>query len=137
MEGFVYDKSLGIYVDAKASYLEYADGSEPYLSRIFQSLARVDPYPTELQKYIKDWPTRYHLSYVRTNLFEAVSELFGRDWNVLEVGAGTGALTPWLCETFNHVDCIEGALERAKTLRLRTKNLQNLRVLAETSQKPV
>jgi len=128
MENYTYNKPLGIYMSNKSTCLNYIDGSESYLAKVFRSLKSIDSYPVDLQKYIRDWPSRYHLSYIRTNLFEAIAELLHQEWDVLEVGAGTGALTPWLCEKFKHVDCIEGALERAKTLSLRTKHLNNLRI---------
>ncbi|MBP7509014.1 MAG: class I SAM-dependent methyltransferase [Bacteroidetes bacterium] len=130
MDNFVYNKSLRIYISDRSTLFDYSDGCETYLTKVFQNIEHIDPYPIDLQEYIKDWPTKYHLSYMRTNLLEAIKELFDRDWNVLEVGAGTGALTPWLCDTFKHVDCIEGSIDRAKAIGLRTKSRDNVRIFA-------
>ncbi|HEY3277717.1 MAG TPA: methyltransferase domain-containing protein [Syntrophorhabdaceae bacterium] len=130
MDKCVYDQSLGIHVRRDSPFLDYKDGSEEYVGRVLRNLDNMEGYPVDLQGYIKDWPSQYHLSYQRTNLLEAISELFNKEWNVLEIGAGNGALTPWLSERFNNVDSIEGSLERAKNVRLRSRKAANVRVFA-------
>ncbi|MCS7109760.1 MAG: class I SAM-dependent methyltransferase, partial [Candidatus Micrarchaeota archaeon] len=129
---FEYDPNLGVFKDKdnlNHGIIEYRDGSEDYLSSIFEntSLKNVG-YPVELQHYIKDWPSMYSLSYRRVNLLEAIKELFKKDWVVLELGGGTGALTSWLTEYFSQVDVFEGSLERAKILRKRLRERENLNV---------
>lgn len=125
---FVLDKKSGIYFHEKFNGIDYSDSSEDFLIDLFQSKVNLESYDVEMQKFIKDWPTRYHLSHMRTNLLESVKELFNPEWKVLELGAGMGALTLWLCDYFNSVDAIEGSLKRAQALRARAKNRQNLKI---------
>jgi len=128
-DNYFYDKINDIYISTEGG-IDYIDESEKYITGILKKESDIKGYTVSLQKYIKDWPSRYHLSYVRTNLLEAIKELFTSTWNVLEIGAGIGALTPWLCENFKYVDSIEGSIQRAKALRIRTKKFKNLKVFA-------
>ncbi|MCX7965059.1 MAG: class I SAM-dependent methyltransferase [Syntrophorhabdaceae bacterium] len=112
-------------------YDEYTDGSEEYLFEIFKNIKNISSYPTELQRYIKDWPTQYHLSYKRTNLLEGIKELFNNNWKVLELGGGTGILTHWLGDFFQKVDVVEGSYKRAKIIRERLKGKKNVDVIVD------
>lgn len=125
---FVLDKESGIFFHEKCNGIDYSDSSEDYLMDLFKNKNNLKSYAVEMQKYIKDWPTRYHLSYMRTNLLESIKELFNREWKILELGAGMGALTLWFCDYFNRVDAVEGSLKRAQVLRARAKDRQNLRI---------
>jgi SAM-dependent methyltransferase len=128
-QDFDWHFSDGLYIHRTSTQIDYHDGSEKYLTSIFKDHPFDDDVcPTELRRFIKDWPTRYHLSILRTNLLDAVEELFPRKSSVLELGAGTGALTTWLCKRFQTVDAVEGALDRAKVLKLRAGQFANLRV---------
>lgn len=112
--------------------INYADGSEEYLEKVFEEVAESgSDNNTGLQKYMVDWPSRYHLSGMRVNLLEAVAELFKPAWNALELGGGMGAVTPWLAKRFQNVDVIEGSRLRAKVLRQRVKNVNNVRVFVD------
>ncbi|HBE44061.1 MAG TPA: hypothetical protein DDW17_01075 [Deltaproteobacteria bacterium] len=126
---FYYDSKNDLYFEQGFQPVDYSDGSEDYLIEIFNNIDYSHSSPQELQKYIKDWPTRYHLSHLRTNLLEAMKDIFKKEWSVLELGAGTGVITSWLCKYFSNVCAIEGVIKRAKSLRLRTKNIQNLQVV--------
>jgi len=129
LKGFYWDDSCGLYLHSASGRIDYHDGSEDYLAGIFGSLEPDrELCPAELERHIKDWPTRYHLSSLRTNLLAAVEELLPTTGNVLELGAGTGALTTWLCKRFRSVDAVEGAMDRAKVLKLRAGHCNNLRV---------
>jgi len=126
-QDFEYDQEYGIYVAKNSKEVSFLDGCEEYLFNIFQNV-KASAYPVDLQFHIKDWPSRYHLSYQRTNLLIAIKELFNPSWSVLECGAGMGALTLWLSENFAEVDAIEGNLVRAKVLRQRVRNSKNVKV---------
>jgi O-antigen biosynthesis protein len=126
--GFTLNERLGLFIHEDGPEIDYADSSEDYLLNLFLSKNHMNSYPVEMQRHIKDWPTRYHLSHMRTNLLESVKGLFSPDSKVLELGAGMGALTLWLCDHFRHVDAIEGSLKRAQALRARAKDRNNLRV---------
>ncbi|MCC6028438.1 MAG: class I SAM-dependent methyltransferase [Archaeoglobus sp.] len=120
-------KIAGSNSSSNSGSIEYSDGSEDYLLSVFRNFEKIDGYPIELQKYIKDWPTLYNLSYLRTNILSSISELFRRDWRVLDCGAGTGALTLWLAKYFSHVDAVEGNPKRIQVLKERAKGYSNIR----------
>ncbi|MBA4390030.1 MAG: hypothetical protein C0399_03735 [Syntrophus sp. (in: bacteria)] len=128
-DSFRYDEKNDLYFHGNSEEINYADGSEAYLIDVFQQVDGTDIYSEELQKKIHDWPSRYRLSYLRANLFEAVKSIFKKTWTVLELGAGTGAITAWLASNCTHVDAVEGSVNRAKALRLRTKGMKNVRVI--------
>jgi SAM-dependent methyltransferase len=125
---FTLNERLGLFVHEDGPEIDYADSSEDYLVNLFLSTSYISSYPVEMQQHITDWPTRYHLSHMRTNLLESVKELFSPGSKVLELGTGMGALTLWLCDHFKHVDAVEGSLRRAQALRARAKDRKNLRV---------
>lgn len=136
---FIYNKDDDLYVCKDINQIDYSDGSEDYFIDLFKRIDNITAYDLGLLTYINNWPTRYHLSYTRTNLLDSVSQLFKNRGKVLELGAGMGALTPWLAENFESVDVIEGNYKRAKALRLRTKNYNNVSVFVgdiEQSQYP-
>ncbi len=124
----IYNEQDDIYIFKNSVFIDYSDGSEDYFIDLFKKIDKIKSYDVSLQKYIKDWATKYHLSYIRTNLLDSVLQLFKKDGKVLELGGGMGAITPWLAENFKSVDAIEGSNKRAKALRLRTKNTENVRV---------
>lgn len=112
--------------------IDYTDGSEEYLEKVFEEVSGSgSDKNTGLQRYIVDWPSRYHLSGMRVNLFEAVTELFKPSWKALELGGGMGAVTTWMAKRFRSVDVIEGSPPRAKVLRRRVKEFNNVRVFVD------
>ena len=82
----------------------------------------------ELALQAVEWPANYYLHPVRANL------LRGFRWNphatVLEVGAGCGSITRFLGETFPFVVAVEGEPSRAAVARERTRDLDNVEVVA-------
>ena len=86
----------------------YSDGvaSEKYLRKVFREAKDLSSRSPELENYIKDWPSEYHLSKKRSQLLSGFS--FDRSSKVLEVGCGCGAITRFLGETFDEVVAIEG-----------------------------
>src|SRR5208283_136464 len=127
MKDFVFDKTLGIYTRPGAS-LDYSDSSEEYLFNVFRNLKNVTSNSSELLSYIKDWPTKYHLSLRRANILKAVLDVLDVNTDVLELGSGCGAVTRWLGESFHSVDAIEGSGLRALVTRERTRDLSNVNV---------
>ena len=63
---------------------------------------------SDVDKIIREdnrWPVLYHLSPVRQNILEWYD--FEENADVLEVGAGCGAITGVLSRKANHVDCVD------------------------------
>ena len=107
--------------------IAYADGAEQQLQNFF-SVNNFDEYSIDLRN--SNWPTFYHLSPLRKNLFNWIN--FGESsLNILELGAGCGALTSFFAGLDNcDVTAVEGSLERAKTIQARCKNANRLKIHA-------
>jgi len=114
--------------------LRYSDGPavERYLERVLRRSTDLSSSSTELEQWIRDWPTEYHLSRKRSQLLRAFE--FSRQSNVLEVGCGCGAITRFLGETFEDVVAVEGSLKRARLARLRTRGMENVALLCAPFQ---
>lgn len=72
------------------------------------------------------WPVLYHLSSLRENLLSWYP--MEADANVLEIGAGCGAITGCLCRKAGHVDAIELSERRAKINAERNQEADNLTI---------
>ena len=107
--------------------IKYADGGEKYLYKIFKRKKYTDPF--DLHRYIKDWPSKYHLTVERISIIHSVQEILDKNSKVLELGAGTGAITWYLAENFKKIDAIEGSSVRSMILKERTKRYKNVDVL--------
>ncbi len=127
--GYTHRPDLDVWVAEGFQGLDWADGSESYLRQVLEQADTVSDYPVELREFIRDWPSRYHLSHQRVNLLEAVRDLLDPSWRAIEFGAGTGIITKWLAQAVSAVDAFEGSLQRAHVNRIRTRDDQNVRVL--------
>lgn len=107
--------------------LPYADHAEDRLLAIFDAAEDLSAGSPELAAAIVDWPTRYHLSPERSRLLAPLK--LGPGQRILEVGAGTGALTRYLAETGAEVTAVEGSLARARALATRCAGCDNVRVV--------
>ncbi|HEX6569766.1 MAG TPA: class I SAM-dependent methyltransferase, partial [Acidimicrobiales bacterium] len=106
----------------------YADGSEDTILAVLRSAADVSSGSPELARHIVDWPTRYHFSYQRANLLRPLDIRPGM--RVLDVGAGSGALTRYLGEQKADVVALEGNAARAEAAAVRCADLPNVEVVA-------
>ncbi len=84
VEGFSYDEQQDLWIADGSPDLGWSDGSEAYLLQVFEDAETIDDYPIALaRRFIRDWPSRYHLSHLRVNLLEAIrpcSILLGGLW---------------------------------------------------------
>ena len=92
----------------------YSDGvgSEQYLKKVLLRSNDLSTRSGELESYIKDWSSEYHLTTKRAQLLSGFK--FDRTLKVLEVGCGCGAITRYLGETFDSVVSVEGSIARAR-----------------------
>ena len=105
----------------------YADGAEQRVLDALTAASDRRDGSDELRRLATDWATTYHLSPKRANLIRPFE--IGRDHRILEVGAGTGALTRYLGERGARVLALEGDRTRAEAIALRCSDLDNVEVV--------
>ncbi|MGE6230238.1 class I SAM-dependent methyltransferase [Paenibacillus chitinolyticus] len=84
----------------------------------------------EVEKVLKEdsrWPVLYHLSPARENLLEWFP--IEESANILEIGAGCGALTGLMCKKAEKVVAVELSKKRAQINAYRNKNQANLELV--------
>lgn len=103
---------------------EYCDGAIEQ-----EILEYVKQYDDEMEILKKDnrWPVLYHISPVRKNILEWYD--FKKDAEVLEVGAGCGAVTGAICEKAKSVTCIDLSKQRSMINAYRNKKYDNLNIM--------
>lgn len=73
------------------------------------------------------WPVFYHITPLRKNIINWYG--FKDDSEVLEIGAGMGAITSILCEKAKKVTAVELSKQRAEAIQARCKNRENLEII--------
>jgi SAM-dependent methyltransferase len=125
-----------VFVDANNSEIfGYSDGdeTEKYILDSIVNSSDLSVGSEELIKFIKDWPSLYHLHPKRANLLRPLEErLKGR--KVLEIGSGCGAITRYLGETAGTVTALEGSFQRAQITAERCRDLSNVKVICDNFQ---
>ncbi len=109
------------------STVDYADGAEDRLLEIFAETSDLSSLSDELAAHIDDWPTQYHLAHERSNLLRPLG--LGPHLRVLEIGAGTGAVSRFMGETGARVVALEGSLARSRAAASRCRDLDNVEVV--------
>lgn len=80
-----------------------------------------------------NWAVLYHLSRQRENIVAPMD--IGKGDDVLEIGAGMGAVTGALARKARKVDCIELSKRRSMVNAYRHKNLDNIEIVVGNFQK--
>ncbi|MEP6879180.1 MAG: methyltransferase, partial [Nitrosospira sp.] len=128
---YVFDIQKNIWSRPGYTGISYSDGDEAelHIARIIEQADDISVLSTELRQHCTDWPTLYHLSGTRANILRPfASALIG---DILEIGAGCGAITRYLGESGANILALEGSQRRAAIARSRTRDLKNVMVLAE------
>lgn len=109
--------------------LNYSDGadSEAYLRKALSAAEDLSSRSMELRDAMVDWPSRYHLSPERSNLLRCLN--LADNSQVLELGAGCGAITRYLGETCASVLAVEGSPAQAALCRARCRDLSSVQVV--------
>jgi SAM-dependent methyltransferase len=98
------------------------------IGRILRHARNVSLFSPELAGHIDDEPSRYHLSDARSNILRPFEQrLPGAD--VLEIGAGCGAITRYLGESGAQVVALEASPAQASAARARTRDLPNVEIV--------
>lgn len=134
----IYQCNVDSAVWSRPNYIgiSYSDGEEQEKNvlNILTHVQDLSVNSAELRKHCTDWVTNYHFSSLRANLLRPLSSLFHANSQILEIGAGCGAITRFLGETGAQVLALEGSIRRANIARIRTKNLKNVTILSEKFQ---
>ncbi|QQN26426.1 glycosyltransferase [Pseudomonas syringae group genomosp. 3] len=130
--GYNLDTGTGVWVRSDYQGIAYSDGdnSENELAKIVREANDVSVLSSELTHHCTDWPKLYHLSSTRGNIFRPFEHLL-EGKSVLEIGAGCGAISRYLGEAGANVLSLEGSPRRAAIAASRTRDLDNVTVLAE------
>ena len=121
--------SSGILVSAGYESIDYTDGSdtEEYLRQVLREAEDLSSTSMELENKIRDWPTEYHLSCRRANLFRGLN--LSSTVRVLELGCGCGAITRYFGDQGLQVSAVEGSRERAEIAAARCAGLENVEIV--------
>ncbi|MBC3949224.1 glycosyltransferase [Pseudomonas folii] len=130
-QGYALDESTKVWGRPNFAGIAYSDGdaSEVKLAKIIREANDVSVLSQELSQHCTDWATLYHLSSSRGNILRPFESYLGG--STLEIGAGCGAISRYLGECGGQVLSLEGSPRRAKMAASRTRDLDNVVVLAE------
>lgn len=130
--GYQLNEELKIWSRSDYASINYSDGdtTELRIKFLIDQARDVSVFSDELRGWCTDWPSLYYLSSTRANLLRVFDADLGGD--VLEIGAGCGAITRYLGEQGGNVLALEGSTRRASIARARTRDLPNVSVLAES-----
>ncbi len=129
-----FNEEASIWVKPGPRTFAYSDGDsqERYLEHVISTATDVSSDSFELEMSIRDWPSEYHLTRRRAQLFKHFA--FDPNQSVLEIGSGCGAMSRFLGETFGTVVAVEGSQRRARIGRLRTRGMGNVHVVCAPFQ---
>lgn len=128
---YIFNQELRIWAKPGFAGINYTDGNETEqrIAGAINQASDISVLSTELRQHCTDWPALYHLSSTRANIMRPFENVLKGD--VLEIGAGCGAITRYLGECGANVLALEGSPRRAAITRSRTRDLENVTVLAE------
>ncbi len=129
-----FNKEKGRYIQmATIEYLgqdtsgQYSDGEQVEKDILqYAETCSAEEFPRIIQEDQR-WAVFYHLTEIRENILNWYDFTPGCD--VLEIGAGMGALTGLLCRKAGTVTAVELTPERAKVIYARHKEQGNLKIL--------
>lgn len=129
---YVYNPDLGIWSAPNFTGIAYNDGDEveKRIANAFSNVDDLSVLSTELKQHCIDWPSHYHLSSARSNLMRPFEQMLASS-EILEIGAGCGAITRYMGEVGGKVLALEGSPRRAAITRSRTRDLKNITVVSE------
>lgn len=130
--GFHYDTNLKIWYRSDYAGIPYSDGDivENKIADIINNATDISIMSDELRAHCIDWPSHYYLNKDRVNLLRPFTAQL-KNTDVLEIGAGCGAITRFLGECNANVFALEGSKRRASIAKSRCRNLPNVEVVSE------
>lgn len=102
----------------------YSDGD---VEDVIYSIVQENKEYQNILESNDSWPIFYHLTPMRRNLLEWFD--FDSNANLLEIGAGCGALTGLFCERVREVTAVELSKKRAEITEKRHEEHNNLEII--------
>lgn len=105
---------------------EYCDGE---VEKDILNYAKINDKKRYNEIFFNDmrWPVFYHFSYIRENILNWYP--FKANSDILEIGAGMGAITGVLCKKAKHVTAVELSKQRASVIAEKHKKYDNLEII--------
>ncbi len=103
---------------------QYSDG-DAVENRLLEIVTSGSDYNYAMEEY-REWPVLYHLSRQRENIVAPMD--IRKSDELLEIGAGPGAVTGAFADRAAHVDCIELSKRRSMINAERHKDRDNIRI---------
>ncbi|NQS70987.1 MAG: class I SAM-dependent methyltransferase [Desulfobulbaceae bacterium] len=130
--GYTLADKISIFMKPGYAGIAYSDGDETEnrIANIIAEAQDLSIFSRELAVQCTDWPSLYHLSGTRANILRPFHSIL-KQANVLEIGAGCGAITRYLGESGANVLALEGSPRRAVIARSRTRDLENVTIVAD------
>jgi 2-polyprenyl-3-methyl-5-hydroxy-6-metoxy-1,4-benzoquinol methylase len=129
--GYIYNVKDSTWIRSGYDGIAYSDGDdvEQRIASIIVTASDISVLSSELRQYCTDWPSIYHLSGTRANILRPFESSLRGD--ILEIGAGCGAITRYLGECGGDVLALEGSPRRAAVARERTRDLKNVTIVCD------
>lgn len=109
--------------DKNGATIGYSDGVvEDHILDLLRCAESLDSNTDIAVAHYNEWPIQYHLTSTRAN---AIRHLDFDSLDVLELGAGLGAVSRYLAEHARHVSVVEGSPRRFRALQERLRDLDN------------
>lgn len=130
-KGYLHDAQTNVWSRPEYQGIPYSDGDEveQRIATIIEHAADLGVLSFELRQHCTDWASLYHLTSARANILRPFESVLHGD--VLEIGAGCGAVTRYLGECGASVLALEGSPRRAAIARSRTRDLPNITVVSD------
>jgi 2-polyprenyl-3-methyl-5-hydroxy-6-metoxy-1,4-benzoquinol methylase len=109
----------------------YSDGEDELLLLDIVKQYKESEYNAVINEK-KNWALMYHLSHIRENIIANMP--IEKDAQVLEVGAGCGAVTGALVRKAEHVTCVDLSKRRSMINALRHQDCDNLEIMVGNFQ---
>lgn len=103
--------------------INYSDGIvERQIEQLLKDATDLKSTTDIASAQYRSWPIRYHLSSIRSN---CIRHLCFSGLDVLELGAGMGAMSRFVAESAAHLTVVEGTQQRFDCLKARLRDLSN------------
>lgn len=129
------EQGFGLFENYKNLYtkgeqdISYSDGEiERNILTVLKDLPsnKIEKFKV-LEEGIIDWPSEYHLSWVRQNILKPIN--FNKEETILELGGGTGILSEFIAGKVAQLITIEGTLLRGMDIATRCSSFDNLDII--------